>query len=110
MYGITPCPFIGGRKLALEREISQAEMSVLRPGLNKLASWKALAWAMCLRMLDLSVFPPPSITSGAFSLVQRCLMVRDSCQGARAGSGFGNASLLYSLIRSQSDNSSDLGT
>lgn len=44
------------------------------------------------------------------SLDRRCLLVRDPCQGARAGSGFGNASLLYSLIRSQSDNGSDLGT
>lgn len=50
----------------MEREISQAEMSVLRPGLNKIASWKALAWAMCLRMLDLSVYPPPSHHLGCF--------------------------------------------
>lgn len=56
----TPCPFIGGRKLVLKWEISQAEMSVLRPGLSKIASWKALAWATCLRMLDLSVHPLPS--------------------------------------------------
>lgn len=94
----------------LELTSRWAEMSVLCPGLNKIAaSWKALAWAMCLRMLDLSV-PSRAITSSAFSLVQRGPMVRDSCQQARAGSGFGNASLLYSSIRSQSDNSSDLGT
>lgn len=32
------------------------------------------------------------------------------CVGTKGRLRFGNASLLYSLIRSQSDNSSDLGT
>lgn len=99
---------LGGESSCSIEELARLRCLLLCPGLTKVPSGSP-GHAMGMEMMDLGLVSP-SCTSESLSRTGRYLRVRDPCQGVRAGSGFGNASLLYSLSRSQSDNSSDLGT